>query len=87
MSIYNSSRRLLHTTNTVIVGAKRTAIGSFMGAFKDLSATHLGTIAAKAALASCSVDPKEVQEVYMGAVLSAGMGQAPDRQVTLGTGC
>ena len=55
MSIYNTSRRLFHKTNTVIVGAKRTAIGGFMGAFKDLSATHLGTIAAKAALASCNV--------------------------------
>jgi acetyl-CoA acetyltransferase len=37
-----------------------------MGAFKDLSATHLGTIAAKAALASCNVDAKDVQEVLMG---------------------
>jgi len=55
MSIYNIPKRLIHKTNTVIVGGKRTAVGSFMGAFKDLSATHLGTIAAKAALASCNV--------------------------------
>lgn len=60
MSIYTQSRRLLHTTGTVIVGGKRTAIGSFMGAFKDLSATHLGTIAAKAALSSSQVEAKEV---------------------------
>jgi len=66
MSIYTTSKRLFHKTNTVIVGAKRTAIGSFIGAFKDLSATHLGTIAAKAALASCNVDAKDVQEVYLG---------------------
>ena len=66
MSIYNTSKRLIHKTNTVIVGAKRTAVGSFMGAFKDLSSTHLGTIAAKAALASCNVLPKDVQEVYLG---------------------
>jgi len=46
MSFYNTSKRLIHKTNTVIVGAKRTAIGTFMGAFKDLSATHLGTVAA-----------------------------------------
>jgi acetyl-CoA C-acetyltransferase len=45
--------RILNTTNTVIVGAKRTPIGSFMGVFKDISATHLGTVAARAALASC----------------------------------
>lgn len=65
--------------STVIVGAKRTAIGGFMGAFKDISAPHLGTLAARAALGSCSVDPKEVQELFMGAVMTAGMGQAPDR--------
>lgn len=56
----NKSARLLHTTNTVIVGVKRTPIGSFMGMFKDLSAPHLGSIAARAALASSSVDPREV---------------------------
>ena len=69
---------------TVIVGAKRTPIGSFMGSLKDLSAPHLGTVAARAALGSCEVDPSEVEEVYMGAVLQAGMGQAPARQVALG---
>ena len=79
MSFYATSRRLLHTTNTVIVGAKRTPVGSFMGIFKDLTAPQLGTIAAKGALASCSLDPKEVQELYFGAVMTAGMGQAPDR--------
>jgi len=60
--------------STVIVGAKRTPIGSFMGSIKELSAPHLGTVAARAALASCELDPKEVEEVYMGAVLQAGMG-------------
>jgi len=86
MSFYKSSKKLLHTTNTVIVGAKRTPIGSFMGAFKDLSGPHLGTTAAKGALASCSVDPKDVQELYFGTVMASGMGQAPDRQVALGAG-
>ena len=64
---------------TVIVGAKRTPIGSFMGSISNLSAPHLGTVAATAALASAEVNPTEVEEVYMGAVLQAGMGQAPAR--------
>ena len=72
--------------STVIVGAKRTPIGSFMGSIKELSAPHLGTVAARAALASCELDPKEVEEVYMGAVLQGGMGQAPDRQAALFAG-
>ena len=74
----------LMRNNTVIVGVKRTPIGSFMGSLKDLSATHLGTVAARAALASCNVDPTEVEEVIMGAVLQGAMGQAPARQVALG---
>lgn len=73
--------------STVIVGAKRTAVGTFMGGLSNLSAPHLGTVAAKAALADSNVDAKEIQEVYMGAVLQAGMGQAPCRQVALGAGC
>ena len=57
-----------------------------MGIFKDLSAPQLGTFAAKGALSSCDLDPKEVQEVYFGSVMTGGMGQAPDRQVALGAG-
>jgi acetyl-CoA C-acetyltransferase len=79
MSIYKTSQRLISSTNVVIVGAKRTPVGSFMGYFKDLSAPHLGTVAARGALASCELDPKEVQELYFGAVMTGGMGQAPDR--------
>lgn len=74
----------LFSSKTVIVGVKRTPIGSFMGSLSGLSAPHMGASAARAALASCNVDPKEVEEVYMGAVLQAGMGQAPCRQVALG---
>lgn len=79
-------QRFISTTNAVIVGAKRTPVGSFMGQFKDMTAPHLGTVAARGALASCNLDPKEVQEMYFGAVMTAGMGQAPDRQVALGAG-
>jgi acetyl-CoA C-acetyltransferase len=68
----------------VIVGAKRTPIGSFMGALQDMNAPHLGTAAARAALISANVDPTEVEEVYMGNVLQGGVGQAPARQVALG---
>lgn len=71
-------------TNVVIVGAKRTPVGSFMGSLSDLAAPHLGTVAAKAALASCGLEATEVEEVYMGNVLQGGVGQAPARQVALG---
>ena len=53
-------------SNVVIVGAKRTPIGSFMGALKDLNAPTLGKVAAIAALASANIDPADVEEVYMG---------------------
>lgn len=79
MSLFKTSQRFYSKTNAVIVGAKRTPIGSFMGAYKDISAPHLGTVAAKGALAQCNLDPKEVQEIYFGAVMTGGMGQAPDR--------
>jgi acetyl-CoA C-acetyltransferase len=72
------SQRLFSTgfrkSNVVIVGAKRTPIGSFMGQFKDMTAPHLATVAATGALYSCEVKATEVEEVYMGAVLQAGMG-------------
>jgi acetyl-CoA C-acetyltransferase len=59
----------INRTNVVIVGGKRTAIGTFMGGLSNLSAPHLGTIATTGALASCNVDPKEVEEVYFGSVI------------------
>lgn len=79
----NIPKRMISSTNVVIVGAKRTPIGSFMGSLKNMSAPHLGSAATRAALASCEVDPKEVEEIFMGCVLQAGMGQAPARQVAL----
>ena len=72
-------------TNVVIVGGKRTPIGTFMGGLSQLTAPHLGSITTTRALSSCNVDPKEVEEVYMGCVLQAGMGQSPARQVALGS--
>jgi acetyl-CoA C-acetyltransferase len=58
----------------------RTPIGSFGGALKTLTATQLGSIAIKGAIDKIHLDPNTIDEVYMGAVLQAGMGQAPARQ-------
>ncbi|GEO05369.1 acetyl-CoA acetyltransferase [Adhaeribacter aerolatus] len=69
-----------------IISAVRTPIGSFGGALASLSATQLGAIAIKGALAKAGVDPAEVQEVLMGNVLSANLGQAPARQAALYAG-
>lgn len=63
-----------------IVSAVRTPIGSWGGALKSFSATQLGAIAIKGALEKIKLDPKEVQEVLMGCVLQANLGQAPARQ-------
>jgi acetyl-CoA C-acetyltransferase len=63
-----------------IVSALRTPIGSFGGFLKDLTATQLGAHAIREALAGISLDPKEVNDVLMGSVLQANLGQAPARQ-------
>src|SRR6185436_1820353 len=69
-----------------IVSAVRTPIGSFGGTLASLSATQLGANAIKAALERIKLDPKEVQEVYMGNVMSAGIGQAPVTQASIFSG-
>lgn len=63
-----------------IVSAVRTPIGSFGGVFRDISATELGAIAIRGAIDKAGIAPEQVQEVLMGAVLQANMGQAPARQ-------
>lgn len=70
----------------VIVAATRTPIGSFMGSLSSLSATQLGSAAIKGVLDKIKLDPALVQEVYMGNVIQAGVGQAPARQAALGAG-
>jgi acetyl-CoA C-acetyltransferase len=67
-------------TTAVIVGGARTPMGRMLGALKDFSATDLGGIAIKAALANSGVGPDQVQYVIMGQVLTAGAGQIPARQ-------
>jgi acetyl-CoA C-acetyltransferase len=73
-------------SDVVIVGAKRTAIGSFLGQFTGVPTPALGTAAIAGALAQAGVAPDQVDEVIMGCVLPAGLGQAPARQASLGAG-
>jgi acetyl-CoA C-acetyltransferase len=72
--------------DAVIVSAVRTPVGTFGGAFKNVSATDLGTHAVKAALERAGVGPDEVEEVVLGCVLQAGLGQNPARQAAMGAG-
>ena len=69
-----------------IVSAVRTPLGSFGGKLSGLTAIELGSIAIKGALAKAGLDPKEVEEVIMGNVISANLGQAPARQAAIGAG-
>lgn len=69
-----------------IVSAARTPIGSFLGAFSSVSATDLGATAIKGAIEKAGINPADVQEVFMGNVLQAGVGQAPARQAALKAG-
>ena len=74
------------TENIVIAGATRTPLGSLQGQFKTLSAPELGAIAIRAALERTGLGPDAPDEVFMGCVLPAGLGQAPARQASLGAG-
>jgi len=70
----------------VIVSAARTPIGSFMGGLSSISAASLGSTAIKGALDKINLSPDQVDEVLMGNVVQAGVGQAPARQAALGAG-
>ena len=70
----------------VIVSAVRTPIGSFMGALSTVPATKLGAAAIKGALNKINLDPNKVDEVLMGNVVQAGIGQAPARQAAIYAG-
>lgn len=69
-----------------IISAVRTPIGSFGGSLSSLSAVKLGSIAFKGAIEKAGVDPKLIQEVFVGNVISSGLGQAPATQVAVGAG-
>lgn len=74
------------TNQVVILAATRTPIGAFQGVFSPVTAPQLGAAAIKGALAASKVNGADVQEVIMGCVLAAGLGQAPARQASLGAG-
>ncbi len=73
-------------SDIVITAARRTAVGSFLGAYANTSADKLGSVAILAALTDAGVAPAEVSEVFMGNVLTAAMGQGPARQASMGAG-
>jgi len=73
-------------TDVVITAAKRTPVGSFLGAFAATPAHELGRIAIEAALAQSGVAPEDVSEVILGQVLTAGQGQNPARQASMAAG-
>lgn len=69
-----------------IVSAVRTPIGSFGGTLAGLSATQLGSLAVKGAIQKINLDPKQIQELFFGNVISSALGQAPATQVAVGAG-
>ena len=72
--------------DVVIVGAKRTAIGSMLGQFTGVPTPTLGATAIRAAVEQAGVKAEDVSEVIMGCVLPANLGQAPARQASIGAG-
>jgi acetyl-CoA C-acetyltransferase len=76
----------MHKDPVVIVSIARTPTGKLLGALKDVSATELGATAIKAAVERAKLNSKDIQEVIMGCVLPAGLGQAPARQAAIQAG-
>src|SRR5205807_8946525 len=72
--------------DAVIVSAVRTPVGSFGGNFKDVPATELGAVAIRAALERAGLRGADVEEVVLGCVLQAGLGQNPARQAAIAAG-
>src|SRR5687768_3239950 len=75
-----------NTKEAVIISAARTPTGKFQGALKDFTAPELGAIAIKEAVKRSGVDPAKFDEVIMGCVVQAGVGQAPARQAAMKAG-
>src|SRR5688572_29311521 len=73
-------------TDIVITAAKRTPVGSFLGAFASVPAHELGRVAIEAALAQAGIAADEVSEVILGQVLTAAQGQNPARQASMAAG-
>jgi acetyl-CoA C-acetyltransferase len=80
---YTKGAAMSKETKAVILSAVRTPIGKFQGMLNNIPATKLGAIAVKAAVERAGVDPKDIEEVLLGSVVQAGLGQAPARQAGL----
>src|SRR5262249_25714412 len=80
----NSGDRIMTTNDVVIVGMARTPMGGLLGELSGITATRLGSIAVRAAMTEAGLD--NADQIIMGNVLSAGLGQAPARQAALGAG-
>ena len=72
--------------DVMILSAKRTPVGAFLGALAPVSAPQLGSVAIRAAIEAAGLQPADLDETLMGCVLPAGLGQAPARQAALGAG-
>jgi acetyl-CoA C-acetyltransferase len=86
LAALHGSQTAMSDSSIVILGAKRTPIGSFNGALAGTSAVALGATAMRSALEVSGLAPNEVSEVLMGCVLPAGLGQAPARQAAIAAG-
>ena len=84
--LFSSTARTTASSDVVIVSAARTPIASFNGALSSMTAPQLGSVAIKEVLERASLQPNEIDEVYLGNVVSAMVGQAPAKQATLGAG-
>jgi acetyl-CoA C-acetyltransferase len=76
----------MHSDPIVILSARRTPVGAFQGALAAVTGPQLGAVAIEAAMGNSKLAPDDIDEVIMGCVLSAGLGQAPARQSALGAG-
>src|SRR3954463_15617042 len=77
---------MAESKEAVIISAARTPTGKFQGLLKPFSATDLGAIAVREAVKRAGINPEDVDEVIMGCVVQAGLGQAPARQAALKAG-
>src|SRR5947209_6232122 len=73
--------------DAVILSAARTPVGKFQGALSPFTAPELGAIAVRAAVERAGLEPSQIDEVILGCVLQAGLGQNPARQAALTAGC
>jgi len=85
-AVFSMKDKEVSMREVVIVGAARTAIGSFMGSLSSVPAPRLGAVAIKEALARAGVSGDKVEELFMGCVLTGGIGQAPARQAAIFAG-